>query len=313
MMDDKGSTLICIWGLPPFAHQNDASRAIFTAFNLINALKKIKGTYCNMGIGSGECFSGIVGGTGSRKEFSVIGDNVNLAARIMGELKSGKNQVACDLNTRMLAAHDFSFNYMGHKELKGKSLSMPFFRPRDPQLIRDKHRDKVLEPEYFLWKHDNPLILQRETELVAPTGSTIGFEGIIQEEKFKLQEYFTNEQESSKPYITMVMGEVGSGKTSYMRHLISELKSVQPFEQYYESNKNRLPIFCASINAESALHFMNAWRSIFQMLIKFYTKKNQLNKHHFIGKFIINEDACEIADLITEICGVDYMSMKKKQ
>lgn len=159
---------------------------------MINALKKIKGTYCNMGIGSGECFSGIVGGTGSRKEFSVMGDIVNLAARIMGELKYGKNQVACDLNTRMLAAHDFSFNYMGHKELKGKSVSIPFFKPRDPDQIRSMHRDKVLEPEYFLWKHENPLILQRETDLNAPTSATIGFEGIIQEEKVKLQEYFTD-------------------------------------------------------------------------------------------------------------------------
>lgn len=61
----------------------------------------------------------------------------------------------------------------------------------------------------------------------------------------------------------MVMGEVGSGKTSYMRHLISELKSVPPFEQYYELNKGKLPIFCANINAESAMHFLNAWRSIF--------------------------------------------------
>ena len=49
------------------------------------------------------------------------------------------------------------------------------------------------------------------------------------------------------------------------------------------------------------------------MLVKFYTKKKQLNKHHFIGKFIIKEDVCLLGDLITEICGVDYPQMKKKQ
>ena len=85
-----------------------------------------------MGIASGECFSGIVGGTGSRKEYSVLGDVVNLSARIMGSQKPGKNKIACDLNTRMLAAHDFTFTYAGHHELKGKSISTPFFKPRDP-------------------------------------------------------------------------------------------------------------------------------------------------------------------------------------
>lgn len=86
-MDDKGSTLICIWGLPPLSNRDDASRAILTGFNMIKALSAIKGTYCNIGIASGECFCGIVGTSGSRKEFSVLGDIVNLAARIMGSLK----------------------------------------------------------------------------------------------------------------------------------------------------------------------------------------------------------------------------------
>ena len=55
-MDDKGSTMICIWGLSPYAHANDAERAILTGFNLIKALSKIKDTYCNIGVSSGECF-----------------------------------------------------------------------------------------------------------------------------------------------------------------------------------------------------------------------------------------------------------------
>ena len=83
VMDDKGSTLICIWGLCPMAHTDDAQRAILTAFNLRKALKKIDKTWCNVGIASGDVFSGVVGTSGSRKEFSVLGDVVNLAARIM--------------------------------------------------------------------------------------------------------------------------------------------------------------------------------------------------------------------------------------
>ena len=87
MMDDKGSTLICLWGLLPLAMEDDASRAILSGMNMIKALNQINGTYCNVGISSGECFSGVVGTSGSRKEFSVLGDVVNLAARMMGSLK----------------------------------------------------------------------------------------------------------------------------------------------------------------------------------------------------------------------------------
>ncbi len=55
---------------------------------MIRKLKKIQGDmYCNIGISSGECFAGVVGTSGSRKEFSVLGDIVNLAARIMGSMK----------------------------------------------------------------------------------------------------------------------------------------------------------------------------------------------------------------------------------
>ena len=110
-MDDKGSTMICIWGLLPMAHCNDAQRALLTGFNIIKALKKIKDTYCIIGVSSGECFAGVTGTSGSRKEFSVLGDIVNLAARIMGSMKGKqmKNQILCDLNTRMLSGDTFDF------------------------------------------------------------------------------------------------------------------------------------------------------------------------------------------------------------
>ena len=38
LMDDKGSTLICLWGLLPLAHEDDAARAMLAGFNMIRAL-----------------------------------------------------------------------------------------------------------------------------------------------------------------------------------------------------------------------------------------------------------------------------------
>ncbi len=134
VMDDKGSTLICLWGLTPMGHDDDAARAILTAFNMRKELKKIEGVWCNIGISSGELFSGVVGTSGGRKEFSVLGDIANLAARVMYWPKKfgEKGKIHVDLNTRALASNQFSFVYRGHQEFKGKSISIPIFEPIDP-------------------------------------------------------------------------------------------------------------------------------------------------------------------------------------
>lgn len=34
LMDDKGSTLLCVWGASPYANTDDSLRAIITALNL---------------------------------------------------------------------------------------------------------------------------------------------------------------------------------------------------------------------------------------------------------------------------------------
>ena len=54
---------------------------------------------------------------------------------MMGSLKGFglKNEIRCDLNTRMLASNFFDFEYIDHYEFKGKSISIPTFKPLDPQ------------------------------------------------------------------------------------------------------------------------------------------------------------------------------------
>ena len=41
MMDDKGSTLIVIWGVSPLAHVDDPERAVLCAINIRRELYKI--------------------------------------------------------------------------------------------------------------------------------------------------------------------------------------------------------------------------------------------------------------------------------
>ena len=229
VMDDKGSTLICVWGMLPFAHDDDAARALLAGFNMIKALNQIDNTYCNIGISSGECFSGVVGTSGSRKEFSVLGDIPNLAARIMGTVKGSgmKNEVRCDLNTRMLASNFFDFEYTQHFELKGKSISIPFYKPLNPY---DKLKGFSREaPEKILTVHQSPLNLDRNPE----RGERIrleGFKETLDSIVSDIVEYYTDEESRCEtPYLAVIKGEVGSGKTVFGREVINKLRSVSEF------------------------------------------------------------------------------------
>jgi len=105
-------------------------------------LLKVDKTWLNVGIATGDVFTGVVGTSGSRKEFSVLGDTVNLAARIMfWPLK--KNRHGCInvcFRTKNESMNQVSFNYGGHCEFKGKSISIPIFEVIDPfdEFVRPK-------------------------------------------------------------------------------------------------------------------------------------------------------------------------------
>jgi adenylate cyclase 10 len=116
VMDDKGSTLICLWGLSPMCHDDDAARAITCAYEMRKMLMKIEHTFCSIGVSSGEAFTGIAGTAGARKEFTCLGDAVNLAARVMywPKAKGIMGSIYTDLNTRNLASNHYSFIYRGH-------------------------------------------------------------------------------------------------------------------------------------------------------------------------------------------------------
>ena len=62
-MDDKGSTLIVVFGLPPMSHQDDPVRAIYTSKIMIEELNQIN-CQCHIGIATGTVFAGIVGTSG---------------------------------------------------------------------------------------------------------------------------------------------------------------------------------------------------------------------------------------------------------
>lgn len=76
-----GSTMVAVFGLPPLAHENDPSRGLLSSLKMQQEMSKLN-VSISVGVTSGLAFCGLLG-TANRREYTVLGDSVNLSARLM--------------------------------------------------------------------------------------------------------------------------------------------------------------------------------------------------------------------------------------
>ncbi|NUM46969.1 MAG: tetratricopeptide repeat protein [Anaerolineales bacterium] len=89
-MGDKGSKYIVVFGAP-IAHEDDVERALQCALDL----QEIEGFPVRIGVNTGFVYCGLVGSS-MRQEYTVMGDVVNLSARLMQASQSGQVLIAED-------------------------------------------------------------------------------------------------------------------------------------------------------------------------------------------------------------------------
>ncbi|GAB5365332.1 hypothetical protein AAMO2058_001048700 [Amorphochlora amoebiformis] len=128
LMDDKGSTLIAVFGLPPLAHEDDPLRALFAAMEICTELRETENLYPSIGVTTGVAFCGIIGNH-VRREYSILGDTVNLAARLMQHSFGKGGGVICDGATWHINQHDLKFTSLGKIQVKGKKKPVKIFHP----------------------------------------------------------------------------------------------------------------------------------------------------------------------------------------
>ena len=87
LIDDKGCVLIACWGVPTASHPDNTRRALCSGAAIGYKLNEL-GMKTSVGITTGNVFCGSVG-SHIRREYAVIGDVVNLAARLMSKAKGG--------------------------------------------------------------------------------------------------------------------------------------------------------------------------------------------------------------------------------
>ncbi|MFC1975409.1 adenylate/guanylate cyclase domain-containing protein, partial [Chloroflexota bacterium] len=124
-VDDKGTVFLILFGAPPHAHEDDPERALRCALDL-QALAKTHNMPLSIGVTTGRVFAGPVG-SNTRREYTVMGDTVNLAARLMMVAKPG--QICCDYGTFRSTRSQMSFNLLPPVHVKGKRGAIQLYQP----------------------------------------------------------------------------------------------------------------------------------------------------------------------------------------
>jgi class 3 adenylate cyclase/tetratricopeptide (TPR) repeat protein len=127
LVDDKGLTLVAVFGLPPLAHEDDPARAARAALAVQDALRNL-GVRCAIGLATGRAFCGAVGNE-VHQEYSIVGEVMNLAARLM---QAAPDTILCDVATYRAARSRLRFQELPAVHVKGKAAPVVVYRPVEP-------------------------------------------------------------------------------------------------------------------------------------------------------------------------------------
>lgn len=181
-VDDKGVSVVAAFGLPGMSHEDDAARAVLAAMDLQVPLLANDVRH-SIGITTGRAYCGIVGGA-SRREYTVMGDMVNLAARLM---QAGKDEVLCDEATEAKAAWRVTFGPLPPLSVKGKALPVAVFRP-----MAAKKRERHFLSDMIGRDVERTLVKEALAQLAGGEAAAIVLEGEAGIGKSRLLQFLAN-------------------------------------------------------------------------------------------------------------------------
>lgn len=198
-VDDKGITIVAALGLPPFSHEDDPTRGVQAALMIRKELVSLK-VRSYIGITTGRIFCGSIGNE-SRREYTTIGNAVNLSARLMGAATNQTEMIEkygvpifCDTATFEAAKDAVEFEPLPPQQLKGRAEPVDAFHPLDP-------KKSIIRPQ---------------TELIGR-----------QEEKITIANAL-QELSRGTPHQTLILqGEAGIGKSRLFEDLMRQAETLR--------------------------------------------------------------------------------------
>ncbi len=169
---DKGSYLYTAFG-SPIAHEDDAARSVAAALDLhalpddLDFIDRLQ-----IGVSQGQLYTGAYGGS-TRRTYGVLGDEVNLAARLMGKAEPG--QILVSQRVQETAANRFSWEKLDPFKVKGKSNEIIAYRPHHLKERRDFHLSELKYQLPMVGRTDELALIQEKLELaLSGQGQFIG-------------------------------------------------------------------------------------------------------------------------------------------
>lgn len=303
LMDDKGTTLIAIFGSVPTTHSNDSSRAVSASLDLAFHLKRVN-INVNVGITTSRVFAGVVGSSGGRREYSLLGDGVNLAARLMQlACSTTEHNIFLDENTFTESSNEMKCCFHSKVKVKGKDNMIKVYYPKDKYRIcfsgsyRQRNPDKM---KNFMKKYLNSLMeflifevipvednnmevfqlymIEKDENFNKLSHEIIGREEELESLINHLEKF--NEKNKKDSRCLIIHGETGSGKNFFLNKGLFKYKGLSTFQKYL--------LFFTSFTPSEYKYPYNAIRYLYARIISF--SREILKPEHFGSetKFIRN-------------------------
>lgn len=190
-IDNKGIKLIVLFGAP-VAKEDDAASALRLASDLVAAVDDLDlDLRHRIGINAGYVFAGDVG-SDLRRDYTVIGDAVNLAARLMGAADPGRVVVA----DWVAAEAGDEFELLDTRQIRVKGKSMPI-----PVHTLGGHRG---DSDQFVVETRRPLVIGRDSERAVAQGAS-------------------ERSQAGSPRLLVVHGDAGVGGSALVADVAYEL------------------------------------------------------------------------------------------
>ncbi len=131
-----GDAIMACWGAP-IDDADQAQHAVAAALEMASTLEAFRAELgaadadfdVGIGIHSGPAVVGLIG-SDARREYTAIGDTVNLASRIEG-LTKGVARILVSEDTARKCRGAFDFTGRGHYKVKGRTAEVQLFEPRE--------------------------------------------------------------------------------------------------------------------------------------------------------------------------------------
>ncbi len=130
-----GDAIMAFWGAP-LNQADHAERACRCALAMIDKLQKLQQKWASegkhvidigIGINTGEMVVGNMGAEGLKMDYTVIGDNVNLGARLEGLTRQYNNHIIISESTYGRVKHLVQAKELGSVTVKGKQLPVVIY------------------------------------------------------------------------------------------------------------------------------------------------------------------------------------------